>query len=80
MLATLWTLFSALAKKEKTTAQNEKKAVMATPMETKTAERIIGIFPCLRAGMLKILLGIFYLINPLKSTANHVFFFLPVSA
>jgi hypothetical protein len=41
MLATLWTLFSALEKKEKTTAQNEKNAVIATPKVTKSAERII---------------------------------------
>jgi hypothetical protein len=41
--ATLWTLFSALAKKEKITAQNEKKAVIATPKVTKSAERTIFV-------------------------------------
>jgi hypothetical protein len=44
MLATLWTLFSAFLKNEKTMAQNEKNAVMATPSVTKSAERIIIYF------------------------------------
>jgi len=48
MLATLWTLFSASAKKEKTTAQNEKKAVMTTPKVTKIAERIICVLSLIR--------------------------------
>jgi hypothetical protein len=47
---------------------------MATPNETNTAERIIGIFSCSGAGMQKMFSSIFYLINLLKSTENPPFF------